>query len=238
MAAPLPSEFAALVPAEASATLAETNATGAELRTIMLGTGSNDSLAELMALWMESWFNSDGEITADLRTELCALDCVQDAQTNPTVPTTTTTTTTTTAPGSTTTSTTTTSTTTSTSTTAAPGPVVRSFGAAQPEGSITWSGLAAGTYVLRYHSGYYSIVPPAGSTIFDTLYGITDNTNMLGGTRYYNSNDAIVAGQAFNAAGGRVYTVGAGGSVTLALKWTGAGDYTAHGFAFSLTKTS
>ena len=152
MAIPLPSEFVALVPAQADDVLANTNATGAELRRILLGDETWDSLIELYARLVENWYDEDGNITGVLRTQLCDLECVQNAPVPSTTPGVTTTTTSTSTASTSTTSTTSTSTTSTTSTTTTPASLIRTFGSVRFGQSIKWSNLAA---VGQYpHAGH------------------------------------------------------------------------------------
>lgn len=238
MAIPLPSEFVALVPAQADDVLANTNATGAELRRILLGDETWDSLIELYARLVENWYDEDGNIAGDLRNQLCEQTCVQDAQTPSTVPGTTTTTTSTSTAATSTTTTTSTSTAATTTTTTTPISLIRTFSSAYFGTEIRWSGLAAGTYKILYHSGYYEIQPTVGDIVYGTIHSVTDGTNPLGGLLVATSTLAQSEGLDYNSRA-IPRTVSAGGSIAIEIGYSSIGGAaTNRNLTYQLVKIS
>lgn len=73
MAAPLPSEFALIVPVD------PLNPTCDELRAILDG---ETGLTALLSRWWSAWFKSDGTFTEEFETQICNLPCGSDDTTS------------------------------------------------------------------------------------------------------------------------------------------------------------
>ena len=242
MAAPTPAEFLALVPDGASENPDDSTFTASELRLILLGDSTYDSLPKLMARWMENWVDvGSGEFSQTLKDALCDLQCVQDELATATSTTSTSSTSTTSTSTTSTSSTSTTSSTTSSTTTAAPSTEKTFTPSSSPFGSgtdnLVWSNLDAGTYTLEYVGGYVEY--ETTKSYYTKTQGVSltvdgSGTNALTGdlVQYDVESEATTNGVP------KSFTVSQGGSVTLSYSkgWPTATYYFDRGLTFRLTK--
>lgn len=242
MAAPTPAEFLALVPDGASENPDDSTFTASELRLILLGDSTYDSLPKLMARWMENWVDvGSGEFSQTLKDALCDLQCVQDELATATSTTSTSSTSTTSTSTTSTSSTSTTSSTTSSTTTAAPSTEKTFTPSSSPYGSgtdnLVWSNLDAGTYTLEYVGGYVEY--ETTKSYYTKTQGVSltvdgSGTNALTGdlVQYDVESEATTNGVP------KSFTVSQGGSVTLSYSkgWPTATYYFDRGLTFRLTK--
>lgn len=243
MAAPTPAEFIYLVPDGASDNPDDSTFTASELRRILLGDSTHDSLPKLMARWMENWVDvGSGEFSQTLKDVLCDLQCVQDELATATSTTSTPSTSTSTTSTTSTSSTSTTSSTTPSTTTAAPSTEKTFTPSSSPFGSgtddLVWSNLDAGTYTLEYvGSGYVEY--ETTESYYTKTQGVSlsvdgSGTNALTGDLIqYDS----VSGATTNGVP-KSFTVSQGGSVTLSYSkgWPTATYHFDRGLTFRLTK--
>lgn len=242
MAAPTPAEFIYLVPDGASDNPDDSTFTASELRRILLGDSTHDSLPKLMARWMENWVDvGSGEFSQTLKDVLCDLQCVQDELATATSTTSTPSTSTSTTSTTSTSSTSTTSSTTPSTTTAAPSTEKTFTPSSSPFGSgtdnLVWSNLDAGTYTLEYVGGYVEY--ETTKSYYTKTQGVSltvdgSGTNALTGDLIqYDS----VSGATTNGVP-KSFTVSQGGSVTLSYSkgWPTATYHFDRGLTFRLTK--